>query len=120
MLEVRPGPDPYIFYKTHHVDRARAAWALSEDLGLYEALRDGPRTVSEVADHLGLTHHPVAALLSANGCLGITGNDGGRWFIYSVMREFVLEGGRARATPHHDREDFWYSAKGSVFEFGTS
>jgi hypothetical protein len=108
MLEVRSGPDPYVFYKMHHVDRARAAWALSEDLGLYEALRDGPRTVPEVASRLGLTQRPVAALLSANGCLGITGNDDGRWFIHPIMREFVLEGGRARITPRPDREVFWY------------
>jgi hypothetical protein len=108
MLEVRPGPDPYVFYKMHHVDRARAAWALSEDLGLYKALRDGPRTVAEVADRLGLDHRPVSVLLSANGCLGITGYDGGRWFIHPIMREFVLEGGRARVTPNRDREGFWY------------
>ena len=24
------------------------------------------------------------------------------------MREFVLEGGRARSTPRHDRDDYWY------------
>ena len=27
---------------------------------------------------------------------------------YPIMREFVLEGGRARSTPRHDRDDYWY------------
>lgn len=108
MLDVRPGPDPYVFYKMHHVDRARAAWALSEELGLYEALRDGPRTVQEVADRMGLTARPVAALLSANGCLGIAGHDAGRWFLHPILREFVLEGGRARTVPRHDPGEYWY------------
>ena len=79
--KVRPGPDPYVFYKMHHVDRARVAWAVSEDVGLFEALRDGPRTVSEVANHLELTDRSTAALLSANGCLDILGNHDGHWFI---------------------------------------
>lgn len=108
MLEVHPGPDPYVFYKMHHVERARAAWALSEDLGLYEALRDGPATVDQVAARMDLTARPVAALLAANGCLGIAGNDGGRWFLHPIMREFVLEGGRARTVPRVDREGFYY------------
>ncbi len=108
MLDVRPGPDPYVFYKMHHVDRARAAWALSEDLGLYEALRAGPLTVIEAASRLGLSERPVAALMSANGCLGVLGNDDGQWFIHPIMQEFVLDGGRARMEPRHDREDFWY------------
>ncbi len=108
MLEVRPGPDPYVFYKMHHMDRVRSAWALSEEIGLFEVLRDGPRTVSEVAKSLELTDRSTASLLSANGCLGILGNDEGRWFIHPIMREFVLEDGRARTTPHQDRDEYWY------------
>jgi hypothetical protein len=45
MLKYAPGPDPYFAYKLHHVDRARVAWVLAEEFGLYEALRPGPRTM---------------------------------------------------------------------------
>ena len=59
MLEVRPGPDPYIFYKIGHLDRARAAWLLSEEMGLYETLRDGPATVEDVAERTQFQQRPV-------------------------------------------------------------
>ena len=60
MLEVRPGSDPYVFYKMGHVDRARTAWILSEEFGLYEALRDGPASVEEVTWRLGLQARAAA------------------------------------------------------------
>ena len=36
----RPGADPYTYYKMHHVTRALAAACLSEEFGLYEAMRE--------------------------------------------------------------------------------
>lgn len=108
MLEDRPGPDPYIFYKMHHVERARAAWVLSEEFGLYEAVRDGPTSVEETAQRIGLRPRPTAILLSANACMGILAVADGRYSIYPVMREFVLQDGRARMAPRSpDPDDFW-------------
>ncbi|MEW6752578.1 MAG: hypothetical protein AB1505_16570, partial [Candidatus Latescibacterota bacterium] len=92
-------PDPYVFYKLHHVERARRAWALSEDLGFYEALRSGPLTVEQICAGTGLQERPVRVLLWANAWLGIVGQADGRYFIYDIMREFVLDGGRARNRP---------------------
>ena len=69
---------------------------------------DGRRTVREVDKNLELTDRSTAALLSSNGCLGILGNNDGHWFIHPIMRELVLEGGRARSMPHQDRDDYWY------------
>ena len=37
MFDSVTGADPYVFYKIHHVDRARYAWILSEDLGIFPA-----------------------------------------------------------------------------------
>ncbi|MFA6110964.1 MAG: methyltransferase [Candidatus Latescibacterota bacterium] len=101
MLDGQPGsaPDPYVFYKMHHVDRARRAWALSEELGLYEALRDGPLTLAELCARTGLQGRPARVLLWANAWLGIIGQEQDRYFLYEIMREFVLAGGRARTEP---------------------
>lgn len=101
MLDGQPvsAPDPYIFYKMHHVERARWAWILSEDLGFYEALRNGPLTLAELCTRTGLQERPVRVLLWANAWLGIVGQEQGRYFLYEIMREFVLAGGRARAEP---------------------
>ncbi|MEW6755610.1 MAG: hypothetical protein AB1505_32235, partial [Candidatus Latescibacterota bacterium] len=110
MLDTHPGPDPYVFYKMHHVDRARTAWVLSEEFGLYEALRCGPATVAEVSGRIGLQHRPTAVLLAANACMGILTREGDRYRIYDIMREFVLEGGRARNKPKtpDPEQDWWY------------
>ena len=109
MLTIGPGPDPYFAYKLHHVDRARTAWVLSEEFGLYEALRDGPATIAEVGRRTGLQDRPAAVLLAASASLGILGVEDDRYYIYEVMREMVLEGGRARTVPRApDPEDWWY------------
>ena len=109
MLTIGPGPDPYFAYKLHHVDRARTAWILSEEFGLYEALRDGPATIAEVGRRTGLQERPAAVLLAASASLGILGVEDDRYHIYEVMREMVLEGGRARTVPRApDPEDWWY------------
>ena len=42
MFDGEAGCDPYVFYKMGHISRARKAWLLSADLGLYEAMREGP------------------------------------------------------------------------------
>ena len=99
MLTTESGPDPHPADKMHHVDRAKVAWALSEELGLYEALRDGPVPVEQVSEKLGLAHRPTAALLAANACIGTMGFEGDRYFIYDLMRQMVLDGGRARLKP---------------------
>ncbi|MBT4503359.1 MAG: hypothetical protein HOC74_36855 [Gemmatimonadetes bacterium] len=110
MLDARPGPDPYVFYKMFHVERARSAWIFSEEFGLYEALRPGPSTIAEVAQRIGLEERPTAVLLAANACMGIVGVEDERYFIFDIMREFVLEGGRARNKPRKPgpEEDGWY------------
>ncbi len=99
MFDGRSGPDPFVFYKMHHVWRAEKAALLSEDLGLYEALREGPASIEEVCQRTGLQKRPVAILLAANACMGIVGVAQGRYYIYDIQREFVLEGGRARRRP---------------------
>ena len=98
-LDGRTGPDPFVFYKMDHVWRAERAALLSEDLGLYEALREGPALIGEICQWMGLQERPVAILLAANACIGIIGQDQGRYFIYDLQRDFVLEGGRARRRP---------------------
>ena len=110
MLTIGQGPDPYFAYKFHHVERARTAWVLSEEFGLYEALRDGPAAVSEVSGRIGLQERPTAVLLAANACVGVLGMDDDRYYIYPVMREMVLEGGRACTVPKtpDPEEDWWY------------
>jgi acetylserotonin N-methyltransferase len=110
MLRCGPGPDPYFAYKMHHIDRARASWVLSEEFGVYEALRDGPKTISEVSSTIGLQERPTAVLLAASACLGILGTEDGRYFIYDIMRERVLDGGRARIKPQppDPEKDWWY------------
>lgn len=115
MLEVRPGPDPYIFYKLNHLDRARAAWLLSEELGIYEALRDGPSTIGEISQRTKIPPRPVEALLCAGSCLGILGVEDDRYFIYPIMREFVLKDGRAYSAPYRPpTDDFWYNLSRSA------
>ena len=109
MLTVGPGPDPYFAYKIHHVDRARTAWVLSEEFGLYEALRDGPATIAEVGRRSGLQERPAAVLLAANACLGILGVEDDRYYIFDAMREMVLEGGRARTVPRAPDPGDWWS-----------
>lgn len=99
MFDGRTGPDPFVFYKMHHVWRAEKASTLSEDLGLYEALREGPASIDAVCQRTRLQKRPVAILLAANACLGIMGVENGRYFIYDIQREFVLEGGRVRRRP---------------------
>ena len=108
MLEFLSGADPYVFYKMHHIERARAAWELSEELGLYEALRAGPATIGQVAARTGLHVRPTAILLACNACMGIVAKEGPRYRLYEIMREFVLEKGRSRAKPRPDPEEFWY------------
>ena len=99
MFRSRAGADPYVFYKIGHVHHVETAWRLSEDLGLYEALREAPATVEQVCTRTGLKKRPAAALLAANACMGICGLKDGRYFIHDIMREFVLEGGRSRVRP---------------------
>ncbi|MCY3761657.1 MAG: methyltransferase [Gemmatimonadetes bacterium] len=109
MLTIGPGPDPYFAYKFHHVERAKTAWVLSEEFGLYEAMRAGPATVPEVSERIGLEERPTAVLLAANACVGVLGMEEDRYYIYPVMREMVLEGGLARTAPRTpDPEDWWY------------
>ncbi|MFA6110291.1 MAG: methyltransferase [Candidatus Latescibacterota bacterium] len=110
MLRYAPGPDPYFAYKLHHVDRARTAWVLAEEFGVFEALRQGPSTIPEVSQRTGLQERPVAVLLAASACLGIVGLEQGRHFIHPVMRDMVLEGGRARLRPRppDPEKDWWY------------
>lgn len=110
MLTIGPGPDPYFAYKIHHVERAKTAWILSEEFGLYEALRDGPATIAQVGRRIGLQDRPTAVLLAANACLGVLGLEDDRYYIYDVMREMVLEGGQARTVPRppDPEEDWWY------------
>lgn len=118
MLDVRPGPDPYVFYKMHHVDRARTAWILSDEFGLYEALRPGPATIAEVSQRIGLQERPTAVLLAASACMGIVGVEDERYFLFDIMREIVLEGGRARNKPRKPdpEEDSWYRSMKQAFQ----
>lgn len=99
MFDGPAGPDPFVFYKFHHVRRAERAWALSEDLGLYELFREGPASIEQVCARTNLQKRPVAALLAANACIGILGVREGQYFLYDSLREFVLEGGKARWRP---------------------
>lgn len=110
MIHTAPGPDIYFAYKLHHVRRAQTAWVLSEEFGLYEALRGGPASIVEVSERIGLQERPTAVLLAANACIGVLGQEEGSYFIYDVMKEMVLEGGRARVEPHRPdpEEDWWY------------
>ena len=50
MFDGRTGADPYVFYKMFHVERAKKAWMLSDELGLYKALRDGPAALRLARD----------------------------------------------------------------------
>ncbi len=110
MLTTQPGPDPYFAYKMHHVERARTAWILSDELGIYEALRHGPATVAQVSQSTGLQSRPVAALLAASACMGVVGLESERYFIYDMMRDFVLADGRAYNPPRRPdpANDWWY------------
>lgn len=107
------GPDPFVFYKFHHVQRAQMACLLSEDLGLYEALRDGPASIGEVCARTGLQRRPAAALLAASACVGILGVEHGRYYLYDELRDSVLAGGRSRRpsripTPEEDPQYHGY------------
>ncbi len=73
MFDARMGADPYVIYKIHHAERARMAWWISEEVGLYEALRGGPLSVDQAREKLGLQYRPTAVLLAANACMGIFG-----------------------------------------------
>ena len=53
MFDGRMGADPYVLYKTFHVKRAQMAWWISDEIGLYEVLRDGALSVDEVQEKLG-------------------------------------------------------------------
>lgn len=110
MFNDRVGPDPYVFYKFEHAWRAEMAWKVSEDLGFYEALREGPSTIEEICARTRLQRRPVNMLLAANACMGIIGSEHGRYFIFDIQREFVLEGGRAYDKPYipDDGEDQQY------------
>lgn len=110
MLIPHTGPDPYFWQKLEHVDRAKVAWILSEEFGLYEALRGGPATIAQVAHRIGLHHRPTEVLLAASACLGIVGVENGRYFLHQVMRDIVLDGGRSRAKPPQldPSLDWWY------------
>jgi len=99
MLDGRKGGDPYVFYKLMHVRRAQQAWMLSEDVGLYEALRAGPASLDEICGRTGLERRPAAVLLSANACMGIVAIQGDRYSLHDVQRDFCLDGGRARNRP---------------------
>ncbi len=108
MLSTAPGPDPYFVYKMHHIDRAKATWALAEEFGVYEALRAGPATIAEVSQRIGLQERPTTALLISSACLGILGVEDDQYHIFEIMRAMVLEGGRARTTPRPPSEDDWW------------
>ncbi len=96
MIRHLPGADPYTYYKMHHVSRALAAAALSEEFGLYEAMRPGPGTPAEIAARVDLPERSVRVLLSCNACIGVVGVEDDRWYLHEIMRESVLEGGRNR------------------------
>ena len=100
MFDGRTGPDPYVFYKMFHVERAKKAWMLSHDLRLYKALADGPATFEDIAERTGLQRRPLSVLLSANACMGIIDVEDGRYFLYDAQRPLLLEGAKARINPH--------------------
>ena len=81
MFDGRMGADPYVIYKIHHAERAQMTWWISEEIGLYEELKDGALSIDEVRDKLGLQYRPIAVLLAANACMGILGVHDGRYFI---------------------------------------
>ena len=110
MFDGRVGSDPYVIYKIHHAERARMAWWICEEIGLYEALRDKPLSVDEVRKALNLEYRPIAILLAANACMGILGVRDGRYYIYDQQRDYVLKDGRARrpVRPPAPGESQWY------------
>jgi len=110
MFDGRLGADPYVVYKIHHAERARLAWWISEEIGLYEVLRDGALSVDEVREKLGLQYRPTAVLLAANACMGILGVQDGRYFIYDEQCEYMLKDGCARQPVHPPKpgENKWY------------
>ena len=110
MFDGRLGADPYVIYKIHHAERARMAWWISDEIGLYEVLRAGALSIEEVRSELGLLRRPVAVLLASNACMGILGLREERYFIYDEQREYVLKDGRARrpVRPPEPGTDKWY------------
>ena len=99
MFEKQLPDDPYVFYKLGHVRRAEKCVLLAEDLEIYEAFRDGPRSVQQVCGTTGLPRRPVSVLLAALACMGILGVHDGLYFIPDALKDHVLNGGRARRPP---------------------
>jgi len=110
MILHRPGADPYTYYKMHHVSRALAAASLSEEFGLYEAMRGGPGDPADIAARAGLPERSTRVLLSCNACIGVVGVEDDQWFIHEIMREFVLEGGRNHRRMRTPEDRGYYDA----------
>jgi hypothetical protein len=109
--------DPHLFYKFMKTAQAEKIWILSVDLGIYEALQEGPMTIKDLSRRVGIQHRPASMVLAINNWLGILGKSDGRYFIHDVMCDYVLKDGKAfwnPKIPEPGDNDFYDACKQAV------
>jgi len=82
---------------------------VAHDLKLFELLGEGPRTLADVSDSLGIARRPAEALLSICTSLGFMRKRDGRYSLTSVAEDYLLESGPAYFGGYFDHVEQHYS-----------
>jgi SAM-dependent methyltransferase len=93
--------------------RGYTALLVAHDLRLFPLLGEGPRTLAEIAQALGLHHHPAEALLTMLSALELVRVDGSGYALTPLARETLLESSPTYVGWYLDRE----VANAEVFSF---
>lgn len=89
-------------------------------LGIFESLRNGGRTVPEIAEMLNLDGGTVGLILRVLTCAGYVQENGGRYELSNLSRETLLEGALASTRDNVCLNDLLWECIGRMDEVARS
>ena len=82
----------YQLWKISVGAEAQDVLACALELGLFTQLADGPKTIAEIAEHMGIQLRPAEVLAVTCAAIGVLKKDGDRYANIGDMEEFLVEG----------------------------
>ena len=82
----------YQLWKISVGAEAQDVLACALELGLFTRLADGPKTIAEIAEHMGIKLRPAEVLAVTCAAIGVLRKDGDRYANVGDMEEFLVEG----------------------------
>jgi cyclopropane fatty-acyl-phospholipid synthase-like methyltransferase len=87
----RPGSDERVFWDILMGIRTAQAVLMAHDLGIFELLADGPRTIAEIAESVRIAPRPAEMLLIVCRSYGLLQTKDGVYSLTPVSKDYLIE-----------------------------